>query len=68
MVTHTCRIVKHLVDIYQASVKGKGKKIEANFIDGQGTKDCDANFIDGDDVVHLTHFNVSDFFEVPSEK
>ena len=66
--SHTCRTTKHLVDLYQASVKGKGKQIETNFIGGQDIMDCDANFIDGDDAVLLTHFGVSDFFEDPSGK
>ena len=30
--------------------------------------DCDANFIDGDDVVPLTHLDVSSFFEDLSGK
>ena len=61
-------MAKHLVDLYQASVKGKGEQIETNFIGGQGKMDCDANFIDGDDAVLLTHLDVSDFFEDPNEK
>ena len=63
-----CHTAKHLVDLYQASVKRKGKQIETNFIDGQDTMDCDANFIDGDDAVPLTHLDVSDFFEDLSGK
>ena len=57
-----------MVDLYQVFVKGKGKQIETNFISGQGTMDCDANFIDGDDMVPLTHLDVSDFFEDPGGK
>ena len=33
--SRTCRMTKHLVDLYQASVKGKGKQIETNFIGGK---------------------------------
>ena len=61
-------MAKHLVDRHQASLKGKGKQIETNFIGGQGTMDCDANFIDGDDAVSLTHLDVSNFIEDPSGK
>ena len=46
-------MTKHLVYLYQASIKGKGKQIETNFIGGQGTTNCD--FMDGDGVVPLTH-------------
>ena len=63
-----CHTTKHFVNLYQAFVKGKGKQIETNFIDDQGTMDCDANFIDGDDTVPLTHLDVSDLFEDPSGK
>ena len=30
----TCRTTKHLVDLYQASLKDKGKRVETNFADG----------------------------------
>ena len=33
--SRTCRTTKHLVDLYQASMKGKGKHIKTNFIDGK---------------------------------
>ena len=29
----TCCMLKHLIDLYQASIKAKGKVIEMNFID-----------------------------------
>ena len=81
--TCTCRTTKHLVDLYQASIKGKGNQIEINFINSQGTMDpddpyqvplqeannqIDDNFIDNDGAIPLTHFDISDFFEVPTEK
>ena len=66
--SHTCHTTTHLVDLYQASVKGKGKQIKTNFIGGQGTMDCDVNFIDGYDAVPLTHLDVPDFFEDLSGK
>ena len=64
--SHSYRTAKHLVDLYQTSIEGKEKQIETNFIDGQGTTDCDANFINGDDAMPLTHLDVSDLFEDPS--
>ena len=79
----TCRTTKHLVDIYQAPIKGKGTQIETNFINGQGTMDpddpyqvslqeannqIDDNFIDNDGAILLTHFDSSDFFEDSSGK
>ena len=39
--SRTCRTTYHLVDLYQASIKGKGNQIETNFINGQGTMDPD---------------------------
>ena len=49
----TCRMPKHLVILYQASIKEKGKGIEMNFIDRNG--------------LDLTYYD-SDFFGCPSEK
>ncbi|XP_073269402.1 uncharacterized protein [Primulina huaijiensis] len=51
--SHTCRTAKHLVDLYQNSIKGKGK-IETNFADDDGPVD-------------ITHLDVSDFFAQPDE-
>ena len=53
--SRTCRTAKHLVDLYQASIKDKGNNIEVNFLDD-----------DGDGGVDLTHFDVSDLFEDPT--
>ena len=47
--SRTCRTAKHLVDLYQASIKYKGNNIEVNFLND-----------DGDGGVDLTHFDVSD--------
>ena len=46
----TCRTPKHFVDLYQTSIKAKGKEVKMNFIDS-------------DDPVDLTHLDVSDFSE-----
>ena len=66
--SRTCRTAKHLVDLYQASMKGKDKHIETNFIDGKDTMDPDDLFFDDDGAVPLKHFDVADFFEDPSGK
>ena len=81
--SHTCSTTKHLVDLYQASIKGKGNQIETNFINGQGKVDHDDpdqvslqeannqiydNFIDNDGAIPLTHFDISGCFEDPSGK
>ena len=50
---HTYLTPRHLVDLYQASIKEKGKEIEINFIDRNGL-----NLI----------FYDTDFFRGPSEK
>ena len=39
--SRTCHTTKHLVDLYQASIKGKGNQVETNFINGQGIMDPD---------------------------
>ena len=49
--SRTCRTAKHLVDLYQASMKGKDKKIETNFIDGKDTMDPNDHFFDDDGAV-----------------
>ena len=46
--SHTCHMAKHLVDLYQASIKEKDKMIEMNFTDGNGLDSTyyDANFFE----------------------
>ena len=81
--SRTCHTTNYLVDLYQASIKGKGNQIETNFINGQGTMDpddpyqvslhetnneIDDNFINNVGAIPLTHFDISDFFEDPSGK
>ena len=51
--SHTCRTPKHLVDLYQASIKAKRKEIKMNFTDS--------------DRLDLTYYDI-DFFGGPSEK
>ncbi|XP_048501465.1 uncharacterized protein LOC125497814 [Beta vulgaris subsp. vulgaris] len=55
--SRTCRTPKHLVDLYQQSLKQKGKKIETNLVyeDGEGDFDCG----------NTTHLEVADFFTTP---
>ncbi|XP_023638038.1 uncharacterized protein LOC111830436 [Capsella rubella] len=50
-----CRTPKHLVDLYQQSLKQKGKKVEANLVFEDGEEDF------GHDGV--THMETSDFLE-----
>ncbi|XP_011101213.1 uncharacterized protein LOC105179303 [Sesamum indicum] len=47
--SRTCRTVQHLVKLYQASVKAKGKEVETNFVKA-GISDN-------------THMDASDFFQ-----
>ena len=56
--TRTCRTSKHLVDLYQASLKEKGKNVEVNF----------AYQDDVFDPSNMTHLDVADFFESSEEK
>ncbi|XP_056695484.1 uncharacterized protein [Spinacia oleracea] len=55
--SRTCRTPKHLAELYQQSLKPKGKKIETNLVyeDGEGDFDC------GD----TTHLEVADFLTTP---
>ncbi|XP_057247502.1 uncharacterized protein LOC104901243 [Beta vulgaris subsp. vulgaris] len=55
--SRTCRTPKHLVDLYQQSLKQKGKKVETNLVyeDGEGDFDCG----------NTTHLEVADFFTTP---
>ena len=51
--SRTCRTPKHLADLYQASIKAKGKEIDMNFTDG--------------DELDLTYHDI-DFFGGLNEK
>ena len=48
----TCRTPKHLVKLYQASLKKKGENIETNFTKNDPENECHMD----------THLDVSDFF------
>ncbi|KAH1106594.1 hypothetical protein J1N35_010362 [Gossypium stocksii] len=74
--SHTCCMSKHLVKLYQASIKKKGKHMETNFISQNyemETKDEDIHYntkpdhaYKGDkfnDLNNITHLDVADFFE-----
>ena len=50
--SRTCRTTKHLVDLYQASLKDKGKMVKTNFADGNR--------------LNLSYFDMN-FFEGPSD-
>ncbi|TYH77457.1 hypothetical protein ES332_D04G156100v1 [Gossypium tomentosum] len=52
--SRTCQTPKHLVELYQQSLKDKGKKIKTNFV-------CE-NDKDDYDIVGTTHLKVVDFF------
>ncbi|KAK9079310.1 hypothetical protein SSX86_000981 [Deinandra increscens subsp. villosa] len=54
----TCRTPKHLVELYQRSIKDKGKRIETNF-----TYEDDNAYIHGGhkDLHGTTHMDASDF-------
>ncbi|XP_057250733.1 uncharacterized protein LOC104893872 [Beta vulgaris subsp. vulgaris] len=55
--SRVCRTPKHLIDLYQQSLKQKGKKVETNLVfeDGEGDFDHD----------NATHLEVADFFTTP---
>ena len=59
--SRTCRTPKHLVDLYQASTKGKENGIEMNFADHSNPEDSQV-FLDTQNGEGNTHLDVSDFF------
>ena len=52
--SRTCRTPKHLVDLYQASIKEKGKGIETNFVDHNDLEDP-MNYLELSNGVDMTH-------------
>ena len=58
--SRTCRTPRHLIDLYQESIKNKGKEIETNF--AYEDDEPDHWYFDG------THLDVSDFFADPNGK
>ncbi|KAL7116769.1 hypothetical protein ACP275_03G026000 [Erythranthe tilingii] len=58
--SNVCRTPRHLVDLYQASIKGKGKAKEINFIDFNN------DIVDNSDPTDFTHLDVGDFLNEPS--
>ncbi|XP_039687091.1 uncharacterized protein [Medicago truncatula] len=62
--SRTCRTPKHLVDLYQQSLKNKGKKVETHYAYNDGD---DADYdIYGD--LDTTPLDIGDFFEDPNGK
>ena len=57
----TCRTPKHLVNLYQASTKGKENEIEMNFADHSNPEDSQV-FLDTQNGEGNTHLDVSNFF------
>ena len=53
-----CRTPKHLVDLYQQSVKNKGIKVEANLVYDNDNND---NYDDVKEFTGATHLEVGDF-------
>ena len=52
--SRTYCIPKNLVDLYQASIKEKGKGIETNFVDHNDLEDP-MNYLDLSNGVDMTH-------------
>ncbi|KAM0993136.1 hypothetical protein ACFX2A_008963 [Malus domestica] len=57
--SRTCRTPKHLVDLYQASLKEKG--VETNFLDQAKPMDIPNQVCDLSGQLNTTHLDVSDF-------
>ncbi|XP_051130807.1 uncharacterized protein LOC127251239 [Andrographis paniculata] len=57
---NTCRIAKHLADLYQASLQKNGKEVETNYVDNDD--DPDDDLLDYD----TTHLDIADFVVDPS--
>ncbi|ONH94391.1 hypothetical protein PRUPE_7G013700 [Prunus persica] len=54
--SRTYRMLKHLVNLYQESIKGKGKEKQTNYTD------FDNIFGDFNEPIDITHLEVSNFF------
>ncbi|XP_049369493.1 uncharacterized protein LOC125834388 [Solanum verrucosum] len=72
--SRTCRSSKHLVQLYQASLKKGNNNPEANFISEDNVEpihkmnnNAEANFISEDNVEPM-HLDVADFFVFPEGK
>ena len=50
--SRTCRTPKHLVKLYQTSLKKNGENVETNFTENDPENECHMD----------THLDVSDFF------
>jgi hypothetical protein len=55
--SRTCRTPKHLVELYQASIKKKGKEVETNIIENESSG-----------LLMDTHLDVSDFLRILIKK
>ncbi|XP_074352797.1 uncharacterized protein LOC141691949 [Apium graveolens] len=55
--SRTCRTPKHLADLYQASLKDKGKNVETNLV----FEDKDH----ADNLLTMTYLDTADFYETP---
>ncbi|XP_074367589.1 uncharacterized protein LOC141708019 [Apium graveolens] len=55
--SRTCRTPKHLADLYQASLKDKGKNVEAN-LDFEDNEHAD-------NLLTMTYLDTADFYETP---
>ena len=68
--SRTYRTTKHLDNLCQASIKGKGNKIERQWILIILIKSPSKKLtiFDNDGVISLTHFDIFDFFEDLSGK
>ncbi|XP_021850455.1 uncharacterized protein [Spinacia oleracea] len=55
--SRVCRTPKHLVDLYQSSLKKKGKNVETNLVFEDGEGDFESS--------DTTHLEVADFFNSP---
>jgi len=60
--SRTCCMPKHLVDLYQASIKEKGKGIGTNFTDHNDLEDP-MNSFDFPNGFDMTHLDFSNFFD-----
>ena len=66
--SRTCRTAEHLVKLYQASLKGKGKVIETNFIDNDDDiDDVDLSFLSAPEAAYNNDDNADMLFLSISE-
>jgi hypothetical protein len=62
--SRTCRIIKHLIGLYQVLTEKKGKNAKTTLTLQNATRDDDDDHANPEDInVNITHLDVANFFK-----